>query len=371
MSEDYYEILGVERDATPEQIKRAYRKLSRKYHPDIAGVEHEEQFKKISVAYETLSNPKKRQSYDMGGSMGGPGMGGMGGFGGFGDLFETFFSAAGATGGPMPRGRRGQDILTALEVDLNTIAFGSREEVTINTAVKCPTCDGTATKPGTSPRTCTVCNGSGTVRHVQRSILGDIMTQAPCSTCGGYGTIITDPCEECGGEGRVHAKRTIAVDVPAGIEHGTRIRLSGQGEAGPGGGGNGDLYVEVHEKRHPVFKRQGDDLLANLFVPMTSAALGTTITLDTLDGPQEITVEPGTQPGEEVRLEGLGVGRLHRKGRGNLRARINVQVPKDLDPEQRELIEKLAKLRGEETVEAKTEPESQGFFSNLKEKFTR
>lgn len=370
MNEDYYEILGVSRDASADEIKKAYRKLSRKYHPDIAGVEHEETFKKISVAYDTLSNSQKRQAYDMGGSAN-SGFGGMGGFGGFGDLFETFFSAAGAGSGPVPRGRRGQDILTALEVNLETIAFGSREEVTINTAVRCPTCDGSCAKPGTSPRTCSACNGAGTVRQVQRSLLGEIMTQAACSACGGYGTIIPDPCEECSGEGRVHSNRTIAVDVPAGIEHGTRIRMSGQGEAGPGGGGYGDLYIEIREKPHPVFRRQGDDLVADLYVPMTSAALGTTISLETLDGAHDIEIQPGTQPGQEVKVEGLGVGRVHRRGRGDLRVRVNVEVPTGLTSAQRELMEQFAKMRGEETVEAKTGSTQQGFFSNLKEKFTK
>ena len=371
MSEDYYDILGVERDASADQIKRAYRKLSRKYHPDIAGVEYEEEFKKISVAYETLSNPKKRQTYDMGGAAGMGGMGDMGGFGGFGDLFETFFSAAGAGGGPVPRGRRGQDTLTVIEVGLETVAFGSREEVTIDTAVRCPTCDGSCVKPGTSVRTCTQCHGSGTIRQMQRSLLGNIMTQAPCPACGGHGTIIPEPCEECSGEGRVHARRKIAVDIPAGIENGTRIRLSGQGEAGPGGGAHGDLYVEVREKPHPVFRREGDDLVADLYVPMTAAALGTTIELDTLDGPENIVIEPGTQPGDEVKIDGLGVGRLHRRGRGRLRARINVEVPTTLSDKQRELLQELAALRDEERVEAKTGASDGGFFSNLRDKFTK
>lgn len=370
MSEDYYNILGVERDASPEEIKRAYRKLSRKYHPDIAGAEYEEEFKKVSVAYETLSNPKKRQSYDMGGMPGMGGMGNMGGFGGFGDLFETFFSAAGAGGGPVPRGRRGQDTLTVIEIGLETIAFGSREEITLNSAVRCPKCDGTCCKPGTSPRTCSACNGSGTVRQMQRSLLGNIMTQAPCSACGGHGTTIPEPCEECSGEGRVHSKRTISVDIPAGIEHGTRIRLSGQGEAGPGGGANGDLYVEVREKPHPVFRRQGDDLVVDLHVPMTAAALGTTVNLETLDGMRDVNIKPGTQPGEEVILEELGVGRLHRRGRGNLRAKISVEVPTNLSGSQRELLEQLAAMRGEEHVEAKTGNQASGFFSNLRDKFS-
>ncbi|MDO5720958.1 MAG: molecular chaperone DnaJ [Actinomycetaceae bacterium] len=362
MSEDYYQILGVSKDASSEEIKKAYRRLSRKLHPDIAGPEHEEEFKNVTVAYETLSNPEKRRAYDLGDS--------GAGFGAFSDIFETFFSAAGAGAGPVPRGRRGQDSLTVLEVELNTIVFGSEEEIPFDTAITCPTCEGSCCKPGTAPRTCDACQGAGSVRRVQRTLLGNVMTSAPCTSCGGYGSTIPDPCEECNGEGRVHSRRTLNITVPAGIESGTRIRLAGQGEAGPGGGPNGDLYVEIRQRRHPVFTRRGDDLLATVNIPMTAAVLGTEIPFETLDGEKTLEVPAGTQPFDEITLSGLGVGRLRRLGRGDLRVQLNVQIPTRISGDQRELVQQLAKLRGEEEVTAQTVEDHQGFFASLKEKLS-
>lgn len=364
MSEDYYEILGVSKDASSEEIKKAYRRLSRKLHPDIAGPEHEEEFKSVTVAYEVLSNPEKRRAYDLGGSAG------FGdGFGAFSDIFETFFSAAGGTGGPIPRGRRGQDSLTVVEVELETVAFGAEEKVPVDTAITCPTCEGSCCKPGTAPRTCENCHGSGSVRRVQRTLLGNVMTSAACTSCGGYGSTIPDPCSECNGEGRVHARRTLTVPIPAGIESGTRIRLAGEGEAGPGGGPNGDLYVEIRQRPHPVFTRRGDDLLATLTIPMTAAVLGTEICFETLDGEQLLTIPAGTQPFDEITLPNLGVGRMRRGGRGNLRVQLNVQIPTRIRAEERELVEQLAKLRGEEEISAKAVENHQGFFASLREKF--
>ncbi len=366
MNDDYYDILGVSKDASADEIKKAYRKLSRKLHPDIAGPEHEEEFKRVAVAYETLSNPQKRRAYDNGG------MGGHADFS-FDDIFSTFFGGMGGTGGPVPRGRRGQDALVALEVDLATVAFGATRDLTIDTAVRCPVCDGSCCKPGTSPRTCTQCHGSGMVRRVQRTILGEMTTQSPCAACGGHGTVIADPCDECGGEGRVHAQRTLKVDVPAGVEHGTRLRLTGQGEAGPGGGAYGDLYVEIRERQHPIFARHGDDLITTLTIPMTAAVLGTTVTLDTLDGTRDVTVAPGTQPFDEIVLDGLGITHLRRRGRGDLRVQVAVEIPTKLSGKERELIEELATLRGEDTPDAASigHHTTGGFFSALRDKFTR
>ncbi|MFC7405968.1 molecular chaperone DnaJ [Georgenia alba] len=370
---DYYEILGVSRQASAEEIKKAYRKLARTHHPDVAGPDAADRFKDISRAYEVLSNPEKRQLYDMGGesALGGQGAGGgFGGFGGFNDIFETFFGAAagGTTRGPVPRARRGQDALVRLDVELVDTVFGATKELQVDTAVVCPTCQGTCCRPGTSPRTCEVCHGRGSVQRVTRSFLGQVMATTTCSACQGHGTVIPEPCQDCAGEGRVRTRQTLRVDVPSGVETGTRIRMTGQGEVGPGGGPAGDLYVEIREQPHPVFVRRGDDLHCTLPLPMTAAALGTVTVLETLDGEREIDIEPGTQPEQVYTLRALGVGHLQRSGRGDLHVHVDVQVPTRLDDRQRELLAELATLRGEERPEPRLAASGSGVFSRLREK---
>ncbi|MBO0899988.1 molecular chaperone DnaJ [Cellulomonas sp. zg-ZUI222] len=368
---DYYEILGLPRDATPEQIKKAYRRLARELHPDVAGTDpaSEERFKDVSRAYDVLGNPEKRRAYDMGADPASPG-GGMGGGFGFQDIFETFFGAAagGAPRGPVARARRGQDALVRLDLDLAETAFGVHREVQVDTAVLCPTCGGTCCRPGTSPRTCEVCGGRGSVQRVARSFLGQVMTTQPCAACHGFGTVIPEPCTECAGEGRVRSRRTLSVDVPAGVDTGTRIKLTGQGEVGPAGGPAGDVYLEVRERKHDTFVRRGDDLHATLQVPMTAAALGTVLSMETLDGPQEVDLRPGTQPGEVVTLRGLGIGHLHVGGRGDLHVHVEVQVPTPADDEQAELLRRLAVLRGEERPEARFAAANPGMFAKLRDK---
>jgi molecular chaperone DnaJ len=369
---DYYEVLGVPRDATPEQIKKAYRKLAREHHPDVAGADPaaEERFKDVSRAYEVLGNPEKRRAYDLGADPSSPGGGAGGGFG-FQDIFETFFGAAAgasAARGPIPRARRGQDALVRIDLDLADVTFGTHREVPVDTAVVCPTCSGSCCRPGTSPRTCDVCGGRGNVQRVARSFLGQVMTTQPCPACHGFGTVIPEPCPDCSGEGRVRSRRTLQVDVPAGVDTGTRIKLTGQGEVGPAGGPPGDVYLEVRERRHPTFVREGDDLHATLEVPMTAAALGTVLTLDTLDGPQEVDLRPGTQPAQVVTLKGLGVGHLHVGGRGDLHVHVDVTVPTSLDDEQAELLRRLAALRGEERPDARLAASHGGVFGKLRDK---
>jgi molecular chaperone DnaJ len=371
---DYYEILGVPRDATPDQIKKAYRKLAREHHPDVAGSEagSEDTFKDVSRAYDVLGNPEKRRAYDMGGDPASPG-GGMGGGFGFQDIFETFFGAA--TGqaqqrGPIPRARRGQDALVRLDLDLSEVTFGVHREVPVDTAVVCPTCSGSCCRPGTSPRTCEVCGGRGSVQRVARSFLGQVMTTQPCAVCHGFGSVIPEPCTECSGEGRVRSRRTLTVDVPAGVDTGTRIKLTGQGEVGPAGGPAGDVYLEVRERKNDTFVRRGDDLHATVEVPMTAAALGTVLTLETLDGPREVDLRPGTQPSQIVTLKNLGVGHLHVGGRGDLHVHVDVQVPTAMDDEQVELLRKLAALRGEERPEARFAGSSSGVFAKLRDKLS-
>ena len=368
---DYYEILGVSRDASQEEIKKAYRRLARELHPDVAdGPEEAERFKDVSRAYDVLSNPEKRRDYDLGGRGTGNPMGGAGAGFGFSDIFETFFGAAtGAQRGPTPRARRGQDALVRIDIDLADAAFGATRDLQVDTAVVCSTCHGTCCRPGTSPRTCDVCGGRGSVQRVARSFLGQVMTTSPCAACHGFGTVIADPCPECSGEGRVRTRRTITVDVPAGVESGTRIKLTGQGEVGPGGGPAGDLYVEVRERAHPLVTRRGDDLHCAVQLPMTAAALGTVLTVETLDGVRDLDVKPGTQPNEVLTLKGLGVGHLHASGRGDLHVHVDVQVPSRLDPEQERLLRDLAVLRGEERPEPRLAPAHPGVFARLRDRF--
>lgn len=366
---DYYEVLGVSRTATPEEIKRAYRKLARQHHPDIAGAEAADQFKKISEAHDVLSNPEKRQMYDMGGRPGAAGAG-AGGFG-FGDIFEQFFAAAtgGGQNGPVPRTRRGQDALVRLRIDLEDAVFGASKDVSVDTAVLCSACEGTCSRPGSSPVTCSTCQGRGTIQRMTRSFLGNVMTTAACSDCQGFGTRITDPCPECSGEGRVRARATVTVNVPAGVDTGTRIRMTGQGEVGPAGGPAGDLYVEIHENRHPIFNRNGDDLHCTTQLPMTAAALGTVLSLDTLDGERQLDIRPGAQPEEVITLKGLGVGRLNSHGRGDLHVHLGIEVPTRLTPEQEDLLRQLAVLRDEENPPARLEPTKQSVFQRMKDAF--
>ena len=365
---DHYEALGVSRDASTEDIKKAYRRLARKLHPDVNPGEAD-RFKDVSAAYDTLSNPEKRRAYDRGETLGGfGGQGGAGGFG-FSDIFETFFggAAGGGSRGPASRARRGQDALVRVEVDLRDAVFGADRELAVDTAVVCSTCRGSCCQPGTSPRTCEVCGGRGQVQRQVRSFLGQVMTTAPCPNCGGFGTTIPAPCPECAGEGRVQERRTLTVRIPPGVSTGTRIQLAGQSEVGFGGGPPGDLFVEVVENEHETFTRRGDDLHCTVVVPMTAAALGTTLSVETLDGSQGVDVRAGTQSGEVHTLRGLGVGHLRGGGRGDLLVHVDVQTPTRLDDRQEELLRQLAELRGEEAAEGSLTSAGGGVFGRLRD----
>ncbi|MCM3922872.1 molecular chaperone DnaJ [Frankia sp. AiPs1] len=355
MAVDYYAVLGVRRDASNDEIKRAYRKLARELHPDVnPDPEAQQRFRGVTAAYEVLSDPEKRQIVDLGGDPLAPGGGGGGagspfgaGFGGLGDIMDAFFGG-GTARGPRSRVRRGNDALLRIELDLAETAFGATREITVDTAAVCSTCTGAGAAPGSHPSTCGTCGGRGEVQQVTRSFLGQMVTSRPCPRCSGTGTVIEHPCRDCGGDGRVRKRRTLTVKIPSGVEDGMRIRLSGEGEVGPGGGPPGDLYVEVSERQHPVFTREGDDLHCELPLPMTSAALGTSATLETLDGTETIAVKPGTQPGEVIKLAGRGVPHLRAAGRGHLHIHINVETPTKLDAEQERLLRELAKIRDEE-----------------------
>ncbi|MCI5825087.1 MAG: molecular chaperone DnaJ [Arcanobacterium sp.] len=367
------------RDASQEEIKKAYRKLARKLHPDVAGPEGAEKFKEVTAAYEVLSNEKKRQAYDMGGEDalhgGGFGAGAAGGFGGaFEDIFSTFFGGGSPFGGgqaqPRSRARRGGDTLVQLDLDLKDVVFGGEQQLAFSAMVECATCHGKMTAPGTEPVTCTNCHGTGQVQRVTNSIFGQMVSTAACPQCQGYGTTIVTPCPECAGEGRVRASRSVKIDVPAGIDSGMQIRLAGQGDAGVGGGPTGDLFAQVRVAPHAIFTRDGDDLRAAVEVPMTAAALGIDIAIDTFDGEQNISVDPGTQSGTEIRLNGLGVGHLHRRGRGDLIVSVHVKTPTKLDAAQRDVIQKLAELRGEDADAGKMLGHGDGLFARIKKAFT-
>lgn len=375
---NYYEVLGVSRNATPEEIKKAYRKRARETHPDYAGAESEEVFKQVSMAYEVLSDPTKRREYDAGGSSFFGGSGGTGftagsfaeAFGGFGvsDLFEQMFGMSGFSGsaGTGNRTRRGQDVRVSVDLTLSEVVFGATKQVRLNTNVACDACEGKGCAPGTTPVTCSACQGSGMISRSQNSLFGQIRTNAQCNTCAGSGQIITKPCGECKGDGRIRSTKTLDVEIPAGVQTGTRIHMTGQGEAGSNGGPAGDLYVEVREQPDKLFIRQGDDLHTTIVVPMTAAALGTKVELTTLDGRKDIEVQPGTQPNTDIVLKGLGVGHLNRQGRGNLHVHVKVVIPTVLDYKSRSLLEELAAVRGEEREPVETKVTSP--LKRLKEK---
>ncbi|HVT22578.1 MAG TPA: molecular chaperone DnaJ [Mycobacteriales bacterium] len=378
-SRDYYAILGVSPTATADEIKKAYRKLARELHPDVnPSAEAQERFKEVTAAYEVLSDPQKRQMFDLGGdplSSGGGGAGAAGPFGGFADIMDAFFGGASGMGsrGPRPRVQPGADALIRIELDLADTAFGTTRDITLDTAVRCTKCNGAGTAPGTHPETCHTCKGRGEVQSVQRSLLGQLVTSRPCPDCGGFGTKIRNPCPDCAGDGRVRARRTVTVKVPAGVEDGMRLRLAGEGEVGPGGGPAGHLYVEVRERPHPSFVREGDDLHCRVEVPMTAAALGTEVALATLDGEERLVVKPGTQSGSVTTLKGRGVPHLNRSvGRGDLHVHYDVVTPTKLDAEQERILRELATVRGEEHPEITVSNPTAGnggLFSRLRDAF--
>ena len=386
MSTDYYEVLGVTRDASAEQIKKAYRRLAMKYHPDVADTsDAADKFKQIGEAYEVLHDPHKRSVYDRGGDpLGNSGAGGFGGFGGgafdFTNLVDAMFGAQATSRGPRSRTRRGQDALVRLNLTLTEAAFGVTKPLRVDTAVVCPKCNGGGANPGSSPVTCTTCHGQGEVTQIQRSFLGDIRTSQTCPACRGYGTVVPDPCGECSGEGRVRSSRTINVKIPAGVNTGNRIHLDSQGEVGPGGGPAGDLYVELTVSGHDVFRRNGDDLEVVVKVPMTAAALGTEVEIATLEAERDdlpaeegvvsVSIPAGTQSGTRIAVPGRGVPKLRGGGRGELGVTLLVQTPMKLDDEQRELLRRFADLRDEARPEVAAAKHKGGVLGWLKEAFS-
>lgn len=361
---DHYEVLGVSRDATPDEIKKAYRRLARELHPDVnPGAEASERFKQVTHAYDVLSDPRQREQYDLGGQ------GGFGaqGFGGFGDIFETFFGAGQTSRGPRSRRERGQDALIRVEVGLDEVIFGTHRDIDVDTAVTCETCHGSCCQPGTSPVTCDICGGTGSIQRSVRSLLGNVMTSSPCGTCRGYGTIIATPCVTCQGQGRVRARRTVPVDIPAGVDTGVRLQMPGSGEAGPAGGPNGDLYLEIKVRNHEVFSRNGDDLLCTLEVAMTDAILGTNTTVHALDGDVAVELRAGLQSGEILTVKERGVTRLRGAGRGDLKIGVHVLTPTKLSSKERDLIQQFASSKKPSAPQLSHF--QQGLFARLRDRF--
>ncbi len=370
MAEDYYALLGVAPGASDEEIKRAYRQRARELHPDSSGdPESEALFKEVTKAYDTLRDPERRRRYDMFGPdrAGASGMGGMdpNAFfgGGFGNLFDTIFQATqgGARRGGPPHGDDAEIVVT---LSFAESVFGGHKEVTVRQPVTCTTCEGSGARPGTSPTTCPDCHGTGEVRRVRQSILGQMITASACPRCRATGRVVDDPCRDCHGDGRRTEATTFAVDIPAGVEAGTTLRLSGRGPAGPRGGPAGDLYVHLSVGGDDRFTRVGDDIHCDVHVGVAQAALGAEVTVATLEGDEAVVVPAGVQGGHLFRLKGHGVPHLRGRGRGDLIARLVVDTPTDLTESQVRLLRELAAERGEAVVES-----HQGIMSKIRSAF--
>lgn len=371
---DFYETLGVSRGATADEIKKAYRRRARELHPDTnPDPEAEAQFKEIARAYEVLSDPTKRQRYDQFGEAGMNGGGSpFDGAAGFGDIFDAFFGGGGPFGGAGGGGRsrgpsgpaRGPDLEAVATVDFRDAVFGCQSDVAVRTAVACDACEATGATPGTSVTTCGDCGGSGQVRRVRQSILGQVVTAGPCPTCEASGQVIASPCDTCGGEGRRIVEKTFTVDIPAGVDSGSTLRLTGRGAVGIRGGGAGDLYVHLDVRAHDRFERDGNDLHHELTLSMPQAALGTHLTFETLDGDEELVIPAGTQPGRVFRLRGRGVPSVDGRGRGDLLVTVAVSVPAKLTDEQEELLRRFAASTGDVVA-----PPDESLFAKIKSAF--
>lgn len=360
---DYYELLEIERSADDATIKTAYRKLAMKYHPDKNGgcKDHEAKFKAVSEAYDCLKDPQKRAAYDRFGHaafQNGGGGAGPQGFEGFSDIFETIFGAGFAGGGRQQSQRRGADLRYDMEVTLEEAFHGKRAEISIDVSAPCEPCGGSGAKPGTGASTCGQCGGRGQVRAQQ----GFFVVERTCPRCHGAGQVIADPCPTCRGEGRVDKAKTLEINIPAGVDEGTRIRLSGEGEAGARGAPPGDLYIFIHVKRHPIFQREGTTLFARAPISFTTAALGGSITVPGLDKVEhELRIPAGIQSGKQLRQRGAGMPVLQGRGFGDMVVQIDVETPTRLSARQKELLQEFRETEtGEEC------PQSQGFFAKLK-----
>ncbi|MBN1286138.1 MAG: molecular chaperone DnaJ [Anaerolineae bacterium] len=368
---DYYEILGVGRGATKEELKKAFHRLARQYHPDVSQEpDAEARFKEINEAYSVLNDPDKRARYDRFGHRGigvdPGGFGGMSGFPDFEEIFADFFGGF-TNVRDTSRRRRGRDLHLDLTIDFEESVFGAEKEVEINRLEHCPVCSGSGAEPGTSARRCAECNGTGQVRQVRQSLFGSMLYTTQCPRCQGRGEVVDTPCKHCNGSGKAQVRRTIKVKVPPGIDDGMQIRLSNQGEPGDSGMANGDLNVNVHVRPHQFFRRRHDDIIVEISINIAQAALGDKIMVPTVDGDMELSIPNGTQAGKVFRLRGKGVPHLRRdgstSGRGDQLVVVQVAVPTRLTAEQRELFERLAATMGSEVITQKNE--NKGFFERV------
>ncbi|GIM28097.1 chaperone protein DnaJ [Clostridium polyendosporum] len=373
---DYYEILGLEKGASDDEIKKAFRKLALKYHPDRNqdNKEAEERFKEINEAYQVLSDPQKKAQYDQFGTAdfgaGGGGFEGFdfGGMGGFGDIFETFFGGGFGGGGRRNGPSRGADIEYTLTLNFEEAVFGVDKEISITRSENCESCKGTGAKSGSAPKSCPKCGGSGQVRSQRQTPFGNFISTSACDRCGGTGQIIDDPCLECKGKGKVRKTRKISVKVPAGVDTGNVMPLRGQGEHGANGGPPGDLYLRINVMSSKTFKRSGFDIYIDYHLSMAKAALGTEIKVPTVDGDVKYTVPAGTQPGTLFRLKGKGVPRVNSSGRGDQYVNIIVDVPKNLNDKQKEALKLFMEASGEvfeEPKDSKDGKDKKGFMGKI------
>ncbi len=370
MARDYYEILGVSRDSDQEDLKRAFRRLARKYHPDVNKEDGaEERFKEINQAYEVLSDPETRARYDRFGEAGvsasAAGFQDFGDIGGFADIFESFFSGFGGVGGQARRRSgpsRGDDLRYDLRLEFREAVFGGEKQIRITHQEVCATCSGSGAKPGTRSRTCATCGGSGQVRRATRTPFGSFTQVSVCPTCNGAGQVIEEKCETCGGNGQAQVVKKLKITVPAGVDTGTRLRVANEGDAGQRGGPPGDLYVYLFVQEDPEFRRDGINILSEIKISYLQAILGCRLMVNTVDGEQELLIPPGTQPGTVLTLENHGVPRLGNPvSRGNHLITVLIDIPTRITPEERELLEKLAKIKGDRTGKGGLE----GFLGGL------
>jgi molecular chaperone DnaJ len=369
MARDYYEVLGVSREATETEIKKSFRRLARELHPDVnQAADAEERFKEAAEAYEVLSDAERRRTYDAYGQEGlrSGGFDPGAGFGSIDDIFQAFFGGGGFGFGGGRRAAAGGDVAIEVELELAEVASGVRREVTYDVVAPCEHCHGNGAEPGTPISTCERCGGAGELRAVTRTPFGQMVRSTPCDVCGGAGKVPETPCEVCGGSGRTRQSRTSAIEIPAGIEAGQRMRIAGAGHAGEPGAPAGDLYVEVAVAEDERFERDGTDLIGTVAIPATEAMLGTTVTVPTLEGEEEIEVEPGTQPGHQYVLKGLGLPRLNGRRRGNQRVLLEVVVPTNLSDEQRELTARLDETLEDDNLEPR---HGEGLFGRFRRAF--